>query len=366
MVKFLDLKAQYQNIKPEIDRAIQDVIENSAFIGGKYVAQFEENFSKYIDAGYCIGVGNGTDALEIAIESLDLPKGSEIIIPANSFISSAESVSRSGHKIVFCDANSDDYTIDVSDVRKRITLKTSAIMVVHLYGHPCDMDPILDIAKQFGLKIIEDCAQAHGAEYKGVKVGSIGDVGCFSFYPGKNLGAYGDGGAITTDNKELAKKCRMIANHGLIAKYDHEFEGRNSRLDGIQAAILDVKLRYLDKWTEYRIMVAEEYLRKLENVPNVILPIRQEWAKQVYHLFVIRHPNRDALQEKMNLFGIQTGVHYPIALPKLKAFHYLGQKDEKGFSWESEGSLLSLPIYENLNLSSVNEIVKSIRRFDEI
>jgi len=219
------------------------------------------------------------------------------------------------------------------------------------------MDPILDIAKQFGLKIIEDCAQAHGAEYKGVKVGSIGDVGCFSFYPGKNLGAYGDGGAIITDNKELAKKCRMIANHGRIAKYNHEFEGRNSRLDGIQAAILDVKLRYLDKWTEHRIMVAEEYLKKLENMPNVILPVRQEWAKQVYHLFVIRHPDRDALQEKMNNYNIQTGVHYPISLPKLKAFQYLNQIDENLFAWSVGDYLLSLPINDTINKNDINTVI---------
>ena len=361
MVKFLDLKVQYQNIKPEIDRAIQDVIENSAFIGGKYVAQFEENFSKYIGAGYCIGVGNGTDALEIAIESLDLPKGSEIIVPANSFISSAESVSRSGHKIVFCDANSDDYTIDVSDVRKRITLKTSAIMVVHLYGHPCDMDPILDIAKQFGLKIIEDCAQAHGAEYKGRRVGAIGDVGCFSFYPGKNLGAYGDGGAIVTNNKELAIKCRMSANHGRITKYNHEFGGRNSRLDGLQAAILNVKLQYLDIWIDHRVMIANIYIDEMKNITKVRVPRINSLVKHAYHLFVIRFPERDKLKEYLKSEKIETGIHYPIALPKLQAFNYINGDYDKFTACQIDKNLLSLPIGEHVSADDAKRIVNLIR-----
>ena len=361
MVKFLDLKVQYQNIKPEIDRAIQDVIENSAFIGGKYVAQFEENFSKYIGAGYCIGVGNGTDALEIAIESLDLPKGSEIIVPANSFISSAESVSRSGHKIVFCDANSDDYTIDVSDVRKRITLKTSAIMVVHLYGHPCDMDPILDIAKQFGLKIIEDCAQAHGAEYKGRRVGAIGDVGCFSFYPGKNLGAYGDGGAIVTNNKELAIKCRMSANHGRITKYNHEFGGRNSRLDGLQAAILNVKLQYLDIWIDHRVMIANIYIDEMKNITKVRVPRINSLVKHAYHLFVIQHPERDKLKECLKLEEIETGIHYPVALPKLQAFNYIDNNYNEFVACQIEKNLLSLPIGEHVSADDAKRIVNLIR-----
>ena len=276
MIKFLDLHAQYLSIKDDIDAAMASVISESAFIGGKYVKQFEENFSDYHQAKYCVGAGNGTDAIEIAIEALDLPKGSEIIVPANSFIASAEAVARIGHKIVFCDANSDDYTINLDDVKKRITRNTSAIMAVHLYGHPCDMDRLLEISSEHNLKIIEDCAQAHGAEYKGRRVGCIGDIGCFSFYPGKNLGAYGDGGAVVTNDEELAKQCRMIANHGRIAKYDHEFEGRNSRLDGLQAAILSVKLKHLDKWTDHRIMIGDEYLKQLKDVPGIILPIRKE------------------------------------------------------------------------------------------
>ena len=218
MIKFLDLKSQYDSIKDEIDKAISNVIDETAFIGGKYVEQFEKEFAKFCQAEYCQGVANGTDALEIVIKALDLPKGSEIIVPANSFISSSESVTRSGHKVVFCDCNEHNYTISIPSLKSKITSNTKAIVVVHLYGHPCNMDEILTLAKKHNLKVIEDCAQSHGAEYKGKRVGAIGDAGTFSFYPGKNLGAYGDGGAIVTNNEELAKKCKMIANHGRIEK----------------------------------------------------------------------------------------------------------------------------------------------------
>tara|TARA_B100001059_G_C17818075_1_gene576520 strand:+ start:1307 stop:2398 length:1092 start_codon:yes stop_codon:yes gene_type:complete len=360
MIKFLDLHSQYLSIKTEIDQAIFNVINESAFIGGKYVSQFEEHFSDYQQAKYCVGVGNGTDALEIAIESLKLPPDGEIIVPANSFISSAEAVSRSGNKVVFCDARSDDYTINIADLKKRITPNTVAIIAVHLYGHPCDMDPLIKLAQEYNLKIIEDCAQAHGAEYKGKKVGAIGDLGCFSFYPGKNLGAYGDGGAIVTNSEALAVRCRMIANHGRIAKYDHKFEGRNSRLDALQAAILTVKLRHLDKWTDSRIMIANEYLEGLKDITEITLPVRQDWAKQVYHLFVIRHSNRDKIQAALNELGIQTGIHYPIALPKLEAYKEHGQKNESGFSWECDNLLLSLPIGEHLSIDDVKSVITNI------
>ena len=289
MVKFLDLKSQYYSIKSEIDKAIQNVIENSAFIGGEHVAQFEDSFSNYVGAGYCVGVGNGTDALEIAIEALDMPIGSEIIVPANSFIASSEAVTRSGHKVIFVDIDTESYVVSIEDLKKRITPKTKAIMAVHLYGHPCDMDELAKIAKEYNLYIIEDCAQAHGAEYKGKRVGGIGDIATFSFYPGKNLGAYGDGGVITTNNLELSVQCRKIANHGRIAKYDHEFEGRNSRLDAIQAAILSVKLKYLDSWIERRVQVAEQYLQGLDSIDNITLPIKKKMGKASLSLICYSH-----------------------------------------------------------------------------
>ncbi len=363
MINFLDLHAQYLSIKSEVDEAISLVIKDSAFIGGKYVQNFEENFSRYQQARYCLGVGNGTDALEIAIESLDLPKGSDIIVPANSFIASAEAVTRTGHKIIFCDVNSDDYTINIKDLESRVTPNTSAIIAVHLYGHPCDMDSLIAISSKHSLRIIEDCAQAHGAEYKGRRVGAIGDIGCFSFYPGKNLGAYGDGGAITTNNNDLFLKCKMIANHGRIAKYDHQFEGRNSRLDGMQAAILNVKLGYLDTWTEHRINIANIYIKGLQNVSNVVLPVKKEWAKQVYHLFVIRHKERDRLIKKMDSVGIQVGVHYPKALPKLKAFSYMQYDSSETFFGQSDKYLLSLPIGDHISKEKADEIIKVIKGF---
>jgi dTDP-4-amino-4,6-dideoxygalactose transaminase len=363
MIKFLDLSVQYESIKLEIDQAIQDVIGSFIFVGGVYVDQFEKNFSKYIGAKYCVGVANGTDALEIAIEALNLPKGSEIIVPANSFIASAECVTRTGHKVVFCDVNSDDYTINLKDISSRITKNTSAIIAVHLYGHPCDMDSLLKLAKQHDLKIIEDCAQAHGSEYKGDRVGAIGDIGCFSFYPGKNLGAYGDGGAIVTNDSSLSIQCRKISNHGRVAKYDHEFAGRNSRLDSLQAAILDVKLKYLNGWLEKRRGIASVYLNELSDIDDIILPVRQKWAKQAYHLFVIRTKKRNSLQKYLNSNNIQTGIHYPISLPKLKAYQYVCQGQELIFANQSDASLLSLPIGEHLSELDAIYISKTIRDF---
>ena len=356
MVKFLDLHKQYLSIKNEIDCAIGNVLNSSSFVGGKYVKSFEENFSDYLGVKYCIGVGNGTDALEIAIESLDLDDNSEIIVPANSFIASAEAITRTGKKIVFCDANSDDYTINIKDLESRITNNTSAIIVVHLYGHPCDMDPIIRIAKKYKLKVIEDCAQAHGAEYNGNKVGTIGDIGCFSFYPGKNLGAYGDAGAITTNDETLYDRCKKISNHGRLEKYNHEFEGRNSRLDSMQAAILNVKLNYLDMWTDHRIKIADTYLNYLHNNKNIILPVRKHWAKQVYHLFVIRSNMRDKIKKSLFENNIETSIHYPIALPNLKAFEYLDQNNKQLFAWNCGSKILSLPIGSHVSELDVRKI----------
>lgn len=365
MIKFLDLDRQYQSIKPEIDKAISDVISETAFIGGKYVKNFEHEFAGFIGVDHCIGVGNGTDALEIAIEALDLSPNSEIIVPANSFISSSEAVTRCGHRVVFADVCEDSYVLSTSDVASRITARTSAIMAVHLYGHPCDMDGLCELANKHDLRLIEDCAQAHGAKFKGKVVGGIGDIAAFSFYPGKNLGAYGDGGAVTTNDRDLAIKVKMIANHGRIGKYDHTLEGRNSRLDGLQAAILSVKLKFLDLWTDQRILVADSYLLALKNQADVVLPVRQDWAKQVYHLFVIRVSQRDKLKKYLYDNGIETGIHYPTALPKLEAYEYVNQKKEVIFSNQSDESLLSLPIGEHITLEQVYQIARLIGKFFE-
>jgi dTDP-4-amino-4,6-dideoxygalactose transaminase len=363
MIKFVDLYAQYETIKPEIDAAIADVISRTAFISGTFAAQFEKNFADYVGVDHCVGVGNGTDAIEIALEALDMSPGSEIIVPGNSFIASAEAVTRSGYKVVFADVDPGNFTLDPASVEESITPATAAIIAVHLYGHPCNMEALARLATEHKLFIIEDCAQAHGAEAYGKQVGTLGDVATFSFYPGKNLGAYGDAGAITTSSNDLAKRCRMIANHGRLAKYDHEFEGRNSRLDGLQAAILDVKLKHLSRWTARRIEIADQYLQSLAGIPNLHMPSRADWAKQVYHLFVVRTEQRDALQTHLTAQGIQTGIHYPIALPKLKAYHYLNGQDADTFYNKSDGSLLSLPIGEHMTNDDVAIVSTAVRAF---
>ncbi|HJV74593.1 MAG TPA: DegT/DnrJ/EryC1/StrS family aminotransferase [Noviherbaspirillum sp.] len=363
MIKFLDLHAQYQSIKAEIDGAIEAVIRETAFINGPYVKNFEAQFAAYVGAEHCVGVANGTDALEIAIEALRLPKGSEIIVPGNSFIASSEAVTRSGHKVVFTDVDHESYTLTAEDVKAKLTPRTAALIAVHLYGHPCDMDALLDVARAHNLRIIEDCAQAHGAEFKGCKVGSIGDIATFSFYPGKNLGAYGDGGAITTNSVQLATLVRKIANHGRIAKYDHDFEGRNSRLDGMQAAILSAKLPHLESWTKQRVRIADHYLAHLAGIPDLVLPVRKSWARQVYHLFVVRTSRRDELKTYLAENGIESGIHYPIALPKLAAYDYLGQGAEDLFVNKTDRTLLSLPIGEHLTLNDVDQVVSAIKRF---
>lgn len=362
MVKFLDLNKQYQGIKAEIDAAIAQVIADSAYIGGPRVKSFEQAFAAYQQSKYCVGVANGTDALEIAIEALNLPKG-KIIVPANTFIASAEAITRAGHQVEFCDCNPDNYTLSIEDLKKRITPETRAIVAVHLYGHPCDMDEILKIAKQHNLKVVEDCAQAHGAEYRGHRVGALGDIGCFSFYPGKNLGAYGDAGAILTNDEALATRAHMIANHGRIEKYNHEFEGRNSRLDGMQAAILEVKLRYLDGWIARRREVATYYREGFKDCQGITLPAAESWANSAYHLFVIRTSDRNGLQALLKERGIQTGIHYPIALPKLKAFEYW-QGTPTVDANRLDSQLLSLPMGEHLENDQIETVIRAIREFN--
>jgi len=363
MIRFLDLRQQYLSIKPEIDAAIEQVILDSAYIGGAHVRKFEEAFAAFQGSRHCVGVANGTDAIEIALESLGLPPGSEVIVPANSFIASSEAVTRSGLRVVFCDADPVHYGINVEDARRRLSPRTSALLLVHLYGHPCNMDPVLDLARQHGLRVVEDCAQAHGAEFRGRRVGAIGDVGTFSFYPGKNLGAYGDAGAIVTNDAALAQRARMIANHGRLAKYDHEFEGRNSRLDGLQAAVLSVKLRHLEVWLEHRIAIAGIYQAGLAGISQLALPGAADWARAVYHLFVVRTAARDQLQQHLAAAGIETGVHYPIALPRLRAYEYLGQGSEPMFANTAGDSLLSLPIGDHLSADEARRVVAVVREF---
>ena len=363
MIKFADLYLQYQTIKPQIDSAMASVIRDAAFISGRYAKVFEGEFSAMLGGAHCVGVGNGTDAIEIAIEALCLPAGSEIIVPANTFIACSEAVTRSGHRVVFADVDPGCYTITADAIIKKLSPRTSAIIAVHLYGHPCDMDALNDLAARHGLQVIEDCAQAHGAKYKGRQVGTIGRVATFSFYPGKNLGAFGDAGAIVTLDSALAAQARKIANHGRIGKYDHDFEGRNSRLDGLQAAVLSAKLPFLEGWTARRVEIAERYANGLSGIPDLILPVRMPWAYQVYHLFVVRTSKRDGLKDHLAARGIESGVHYPIALPRLAAYQHLGQAGESMFSNEAAGTLLSLPIGEHLSDADVDEVIAVISGF---
>jgi dTDP-4-amino-4,6-dideoxygalactose transaminase len=363
MIKFLDLYSQYSEIKNEIDEAIRLTIEKSQYIGGPSVEKFEIEFAQYLQVKHCIGVANGTDALEIAIEALDLPPGSEIIVPANSFIASSEAVTRCGHQVVFADVDQITYTLDIEDVIKKINPNTRALIAVHLYGHPCNMNSLSEVAKNFSLKIIEDCAQAHGAEYLGSKVGGFGDIAAFSFYPGKNLGAYGDAGAITSNSDDLITKCRMIANHGRLEKYVHLIEGRNSRLDGLQAAILSVKLKHLNRWVEMRNIIASEYLRGFADIHQIILPSVALGSQHAFHLFVIRATDRDGLANFLLDKQIQTGVHYPLSLARQPAYAHLEAITNTPIADSMASTILSLPVGDHLQPQEVCQVIDSVRLY---
>ena len=371
-IPLVDLKVQYQSIKDEIDSAISDVILKSAFVGGPFVEAFERSFAAFCNVKHCIGVGNGTDALFIALKSLGIGKGDEVIVPANSFIATPEAVTMTGAKVAFVDINPRTYNMDPNKLEDYLRSSTrhstlaarpSAVIPVHLYGQPADMDSILEVANRYDLKVVEDAAQAHGAEYKGKTIGSIGDAACFSFYPGKNLGAYGDGGAIVTRDDQLALKVRMFANHGRIDKYDHEIEGVNSRLDGLQAAVLGVKLKHLSEWSEKRRNNARIYDRFLKET-DLITPTEMNNVKAVYHLYVVRTQKglRQKLQDHLKSKSISTGIHYPIALPNLKAYKYLYHNDED-FPEATKASreILSLPMYSELTEEQISYVVDQIR-----
>lgn len=361
-IPLVDLKAQYERIKEEIDAAMHEVMATSAFIGGPYVRAFEEAFAQFCAVQHCIGVGNGTDALFIALKSLGIGVGDEVITAANSFIATSEAITATGAQVVFCDIDPRTYNIDVSQIEAKITPQTKAIIPVHLYGQPADMDPLLGLAHRYGLKIIEDAAQAHGARYKGRRVGSLGDVACFSFYPGKNLGAYGDGGAIVTNDDELARKVKMFANHGRVDKYNHQIEGVNSRLDGLQAAILSVKLKYLEEWTESRRQLASLYNELLAN-SEIMTPVENPDLLAVYHLYVVRlrHGTRDSVCQEMLRRGIGVGIHYPIALPNLRAYSHLSEAERVcPEATAAAQEILSLPLYPELKGVEAQYIAKTL------
>jgi dTDP-4-amino-4,6-dideoxygalactose transaminase len=362
-VRFLDLKAQYDSLRPDIDVALARVIAQASFVGGDDVRKFEHEFAAYQDVAHCVCVANGTDAIEILLEALELPAGSEVIVPANTFIGTAEPVTRAGLRVVFADVNPDTYLLDPADVERRISSRTKAIIAVHLYGQPADLDALQVIANRHQLILLEDAAQAHGAEISGRRVGGLARAATFSFYPGKNLGAYGDGGAITTNDGKLAQRCRMIANHGRTEKYLHQQVGRNSRLDGIQAAVLRVKLPHLEDWLARRAAIAAIYEAELADVGDLVRPTVAAGRRHVWHLYVIRTAYRDALASFLKARGIETGIHYPVALSRQPAYADHGQADEPTFANRSDVMLLSLPMGEHLTEADVNSVTVAVRDF---
>jgi dTDP-4-amino-4,6-dideoxygalactose transaminase len=362
-VNFVDLKAQYQTIKPEIDKAIENVISNTAFILGKAVAEFEDQFAAYCGAKHCVGINSGTSALIMALKALDVGEGDEVITTTNTFIATAEAISFAGATPVLVDIEDKNYNMDPGKLEKAITGKTKAVIPVHLYGQPADMDPILEIANRKGVAVIEDSCQAHGAKYKGKRAGGLGTVACFSFYPGKNLGAYGEGGAVTTNDEGIAQKVRMLRDHGSPKKFYHEFIGNNCRLEGIQGAVLSVKLKHLDKWNDGRRKNADLYRKYLEGT-GVGLPEEMPYARHVYHVFCVRVKDREKLIDFLKEKGIFTNIHYPIPIHLQKAYQFLGYK--KGDFPVTEGSMdqiLSLPMFAELTEEEIKYTADGIKEF---
>jgi dTDP-4-amino-4,6-dideoxygalactose transaminase len=363
-VPFLDLKAQYSSIKAEVNPAIQNVLDKAAFILGEEVTQFETEFGRAHDARHCCGVSSGTDGNHVVLWALGVGPGDEVIIPVNTFIATAWGATLCGATPVFVDCDIDNYNIDPKEIESKITSRTKAIVAVHLYGQPADVDPLLEIARKHSLYLVEDCAQAHLAEYKGKKVGSLSEASSFSFYPGKNLGAYGEAGAAVTNDSEVAAKFKMIRDHGADRKYYHETYGHNYRMEAIQAAVLRIKLRHLDEWTEARRRNARRYDEYLEGLPATIRPTEMSYAKHVYHLYVIRSPHRDKLQKHLETKGISTGLHYPVPLHLQKAFHDLGYKEgDFPVAEKVAKEILSLPMYPELTEQQLKYVCDSIMEF---
>jgi len=363
-VPFLDLRAAYYELQSELDAAYRRVMESGWYILGEEVEAFEREFAAYVGTEHCIGVGNGLDALHLILRACDIGPGDEVIVPANTYIATWLAVSYAGATPVPVEPDPYTCNIDPQRLEAAITSRTRAIMPVHLYGQPADMDPILDIARCYGLRVIEDAAQAHGARYKGRRVGSLGDAAGFSFYPTKNLGACGDGGAVTTDDPQLAERVRALRNYGSFEKYYHGIKGFNSRLDPLQAAFLRVKLKRLDEWNERRRQVARKFLGGLRGLPDLVLPYVPDWAEPVWHLFVIRHPRRDQLREHLSGKGIGTLIHYPVPP------HLQGAYRELRFGGGSfpiteaiHREVLSLPMGPHLDDNSVDEIIREVRVF---
>lgn len=362
-IPLVDLKAQYRSIQSDIDAAIRRVVENTSFILGKEVEAFERAFAQYCGADYCIGVSSGTAALHLALRAAGIGPGDEVITSPFTFVATAEAIWMAGARPVFVDIHPRYYAINPERIERAITSRTKAIMPVHLYGQPADMEPIMDIARRHTLVVIEDAAQAHGAEYRGRRTGTLGDIAGFSFYPGKNLGAYGDAGAVVTNNPELAERVRMLRDHGRRTKYEHEVLGYGERLDALQAAILAAKLPHLESWTERRRALSRQYNALLADAP-VELPEEMPGTRMVYHIYTIRSPHRDALLKHLNSRGIGAGVHYPIPLHLQPSLRYLGyQPGDFPEAEKASREVLSLPLYPEMTDEQQHAVVEAIRQF---
>lgn len=363
-IPFVDLTAQYKSIQQDIDIAIANVIRETAFIGGKYVKDFENKYATLYGARHVIPCGNGTDSLYIIMKMLGIAAGDEVITVANSWISSSETITQAGARPVFVDAHPVYYSIDETKLEAAINKKTKAVIAVHLQGQACDTGIIKTICDKHGIYLIEDCAQAHFSELNGVRVGMTGIAASFSFYPGKNLGAYGDAGCIITSDVVLAEKCRMFANHGALKKPNHLMEGINSRLDGLQAAILSAKLPYVLEWTEKRIANAALYNQHLKGIQQIVLPAVRPGSKHTYHLYVIRAQRREELIDFLSANGIETSIHYPTPLPFLPAYKYLGYTvSDFPVSQMLQQEILSIPMYPELTKDMIAHVAAAIRAF---
>lgn len=366
-IRFVDIQKQYKRYKTEMNASIQEVLNKGNFILGEEVSKFEEEFATFCETKYCIGVASGTDALFLSLKALDVGPGDEVITVANTFIATTLAISMTGAKPVLVDMDPRTYNIDATKIEKVITKNTKVIIPVHLYGQPAEMSQIIKIAKKHKLKVVEDACQAQGARYKGKRTGGIGDIAAFSFYPGKNIGAFGDAGSITTNDKKLAEKISLMRNWGQKVKYHHLVTGYNSRLDTLQAAVLRVKLKYLASWNKRRREIAENYSKKLADT-DFILPYELPHAESVYHLYVIQVPQekRDKLLTYLQEHGIQAGIHYPIPLHLQKAHEDLGyKKGDFPFTEEYAKKIISLPMHPELKDSEINYVVETVKKFFE-
>ena len=362
-VPFVSFKPMEQELNKELRAAFERVFESSWYIDGNEDKSFESSFARFCDSKYCVGVGNGLDALMLVLKALGIGDGDEVIVPSNTYIATALAVTYVGATPVFVEPDIRTFNINPSLIEAAISSKTKAIMPVHLYGQPCDMDPIMDIARKYDLYVVEDCAQAHGAKYKAKVVGSFGDAAGFSFYPGKNLGALGDAGAVVTSNPEIAEKVRALGNYGSDYKYHHIYKGNNSRLDELQAAFLSVKLAHLDRMNEERRRIAGIYLSEIRN-ENVILPAIPEYAEPVWHIFGIRCNKRDELEKYLNENGIGTNKHYPIPMHLQECYKDLGyKKGDFSIAEEISSTELSLPMYYGMTVEEISHVVSVINQF---